>query len=287
MYKEWGNKMGVHYIRWMGSNMGTVSDYVRWCNKDKQTVANLINLRGIGVEDKNLKGMQLSHAELSQTLLLVTDLRGSTFYRANLDDAVMDGVVLDGSDLRETRIRDASLRNASLKNVDLSGALLGRSDISGVDLSGSNLSDVWFLGANLSGANLLDANLTRTSFADANLTDAKLPSKLELLSRLDITPDDEGYIEGYKTFGQTYPPNPNWMIKEKGIITEDCLSDIRQNCGAGINLAAWDWDGFDTRLDIWSLRTHIDDVVVPLGTDGKFRTRKAQLIRVERQGRLL
>ena len=64
------------------------------------------------------------------------NLRGADLSDADLRDANLSGANLRGADLR-----DANLRGADLSGADLSDADLRDADLSGADLRGANLSD--------------------------------------------------------------------------------------------------------------------------------------------------
>ena len=61
---------------------------------------------------------------------------------------------LRGADLSDANLRWANLRRADLSDANLSGANLRRADLSDADLSGADLSDANLSDADLSGANL-------------------------------------------------------------------------------------------------------------------------------------
>ena len=86
--------------------------------------------------------------------ILDYDLRGANLSRADLSDA---------------NLRGANLRGANLSRADLSDANLRGANLRGANLSRADLSD-----ANLSRANLSDANLSRADLSDANLRGADL-----------------------------------------------------------------------------------------------------------------
>ncbi len=99
-------------------------------------------------EHVNLRGADLSGADLHDANLSRTDLTGVCFRKANLQRA----------NLSKTWLRGANFINA---------------DLSWADLSQSDLATAIFGGADLRGANLLRASVWETLFADANLKDAR------------------------------------------------------------------------------------------------------------------
>nr|WP_322934393.1 pentapeptide repeat-containing protein [Listeria monocytogenes] len=106
-------------------------------------------------ERANLRGANLSYADLSCANLRVANLSYADLRRANLSYA----------DLRRADLRRADLSGANLRRADLSGANLSYADLSGANLRGANLRRANLRGANLRRANLRGANL---SYADLN-----------------------------------------------------------------------------------------------------------------------
>ena len=82
------------------------------------------NLRGAFLSDANLKGADLSDA----------DLRGANLKGADLSDANLKGADLSDADLRGANLKGADLSDANLKGADLSDA-----DLSNANLRGANL----------------------------------------------------------------------------------------------------------------------------------------------------
>ncbi|HGK6319069.1 TPA: pentapeptide repeat-containing protein [Salmonella enterica subsp. enterica serovar Enteritidis] len=82
------------------------------------------------------------------------DLRGANLSAADLRDANLYGANLYGANLSAADLRDANLRGANLSAADLRDA-----NLRGANLRGANL-----CGADLRGANLCDANLPDLTF---------------------------------------------------------------------------------------------------------------------------
>ncbi|WP_141086150.1 pentapeptide repeat-containing protein [Listeria monocytogenes] len=106
-------------------------------------------------ERANLRGANLSYADLS-----CANLRGADLSCANLR-----GANLSYADLSCANLRGANLRGANLSYADLSCANLRGANLRGANLSYADLSCANLRVANLSGANLSGANL---SYADLN-----------------------------------------------------------------------------------------------------------------------
>ncbi|MBZ6860969.1 pentapeptide repeat-containing protein [Klebsiella michiganensis] len=104
----------------------------------------------------NLRGADLSDANLSYA-----NLRGANLRDANLSYANLRGANLRGADLSDANLSYANLRGANLRGANLRGA-----NLRGADLSDANLSYANLRGANLRGANLSYANLRGADLPD-------------------------------------------------------------------------------------------------------------------------
>jgi uncharacterized protein YjbI with pentapeptide repeats len=87
-------------------------------------------------------------------------------------EAVAKDANLRGADLTDADLRGADLRGANLTDADLRGADLTGADLTGADLRGADLRDVYLTGANLTGAYLRDVYLTGANLTGAYLRDA-------------------------------------------------------------------------------------------------------------------
>jgi hypothetical protein len=99
------------------------------------------------------------------------NLRGADLSDADLSGAYLRGAYLRDADLSGAYLRDADLsgaylRGAYLRDADLSGAYLRGADLRGADLSDANLRGADLSGAGLSGADLSKANLSGTILED-------------------------------------------------------------------------------------------------------------------------
>jgi hypothetical protein len=112
----------------------------------------------------NLRGANLSGANLMEAYLIGVGLSGANLSGANLSRANLIGAHL-------TR---ANLSGANLSRAILRGAYLDRADLRGAKLSGANLMEANLMWANLSGASLMGALLQGTVLIGTDLTDADL-----------------------------------------------------------------------------------------------------------------
>ena len=106
--------------RWTGS---VVFEYTKEGNTITEAVLEAIRC------DANLRGADLSDADLSDANLRGADLRRANLYDANLYDA----------DLRDANLRDADLCNADLRSANLCDADLRGANLYGADLRSTDL----------------------------------------------------------------------------------------------------------------------------------------------------
>jgi uncharacterized protein YjbI with pentapeptide repeats len=144
----------------------------------ESAVAGGANLRGADLSDAdlsdaNLRGADLSDADLSDANLRGADLRGANLRDADLSGADLRGANLSDANLRGADLRDADLRDANLRGADLRGANLSDANLRGADLRDADLRDADLRGADLRGADLRDADLRGADLRDANLSPIK------------------------------------------------------------------------------------------------------------------
>ena len=170
-----------------------------------------------------------------------------------------------------------NLRDMILEIYNFGGSLQS-ANLSGADLSRANLSD-----ANLSGANLSDANLSGANLSGANLSGAKgILDPVEWIKN-NFKFNSEGII-CYKMIGNTTKPWPFYWPKanKNAILTEVVNPDRATDCGSGVNIATKEWclKNYENS-ELWECLIKWEDafgIVVPFGTDGKFRAGKVMLI---------
>jgi len=155
------------------------------------------NLRGTNLSKANLEFARLLQANLNKANLsqarlyaanfTAADLSGANLMQANLQfanltAADLSGAILTGADLSSTiltaaNLSKAQLRTAKFSNTNLSGANLSKAQLTNVDLSGSNLSGANLTGANLAGINFNKVNLNGVTLSGANLCGSNLVSQ--------------------------------------------------------------------------------------------------------------
>ncbi len=119
-------------------------------------------------EGVDLRGRNLTRADLVEENLYKADLREANLKEAKLYRANLQRTKLDGANLKEAKLYRANLQRAKLDGANLEGANLDRADLREADL----------LEANLQGADLTEADLTA-----ADLTEAKLLINEENLTK--------------------------------------------------------------------------------------------------------
>lgn len=110
--------------------------------------------------DLDLRGLDLSGANLTGAYLRGADLTGAVLSRANLTGASLPDSKLYGADLSLANLTDTFLGRANLSDAHLTGALLSRSDLYGANLSNADLRRAYLVGADLSSASLAGAYMT-------------------------------------------------------------------------------------------------------------------------------
>lgn len=139
-------------------------DVAEWNNWKEQNRSLKTNLKGVDLSEANLRRANLRGVDLSEANLRKADLRG-----ADLGKAV----------LIKTDFRQADLSNVNLKRVNLRGANLSDANLHKADLIGAKLRDTIFKKAILSEANLKKTFLLRADLSEVYLTRANL-SKSDL-----------------------------------------------------------------------------------------------------------
>ena len=196
----------------------------------------------------------------------------------------IQGKQLDWSDANLSRadLRGADLRGADLRGANLSDANLSRADLRGADLRGANLSF-----ANLSGADLSRADLRGADLRGADLSCANLSQTQGLLSQRDWLEANvimsDGMIKAYKIqrhiSDTSWPDSWKW---EAGAILTEVVNPCRvDDCACGVNVATLEWCQNNHEYSpIWEVLVDQRGVVVPYGTDGKFRAEWVKLVKI-------
>jgi uncharacterized protein YjbI with pentapeptide repeats len=129
------------------------------------------NIRAVG---RDLRGANLSEANLSGAILDETNLAGANLWGANLSRADLEVAILSGANLVGANLSRANLLRAHLLGANLWRANLSRANLIMANLAGADLKDANLAGANLWRANLSRAILIRGNLSGADLKDANL-----------------------------------------------------------------------------------------------------------------
>ena len=116
-----------------------VTEPEQWTRPDVQAAFTVIGRRST---ERDIREIDLWHANLVQT-----DLRKANLSNTTLDGATFRAAHLEHAVLRGTNLRNAELTNVYLHRADLRGAILEGATFSGGDLTEANLT-----GAHLTGA---------------------------------------------------------------------------------------------------------------------------------------
>ncbi len=112
------------------------------------------NLAEADLDRRDLRGFDLSHANLWQAKARRARLDQANLYAAQMRGADLAGAVLDGADLKFAVLSRVDLSRARLRGADLTGASLRRAVLHGADLRQARLRHASLAEADLGGAML-------------------------------------------------------------------------------------------------------------------------------------
>ncbi|MEM7062861.1 MAG: pentapeptide repeat-containing protein [Cyanobacteria bacterium P01_B01_bin.77] len=138
------------------------------------------DLRGVDVSKANLPEVQLPAADLASANFQRANLEEANFQRANLEEANFQKANLEEASFQRANLGKANLEGAKLQESKLQEAILWGGNFQGANLKESNFQRVTLQWATLKGANLEGANLEGAILEDANLEGAILPGALLL-----------------------------------------------------------------------------------------------------------
>jgi len=237
------------------------------------------NLSGADLIRGNLCGANLSEADLHLADLRGADLRTANLYGADLRGANLSEAKLTGTVLGEAVLTSACLSGADLREVNLSEAYLAGATLTKADLRKADLG-----GANLRSADLRTANLYGADLRWANLSGAKGLLDPAVWLQEQFESDAEGLIV-FKAIGDTYYTAPDyWTIEPGAVLKEVCNLTHTSDCACGVNFATPDWiqrNYANQDVTVWRCRIEWMDlagVVVPYNTDGKARCARLRLL---------
>jgi Pentapeptide repeats (8 copies) len=137
-----------------------------WRQKNPELIP---DLRGANLSEANL-----SRADLRDACLSATDLRGANLSGARLNGAELGGANLYKAKLSKTNLIGADLSRANLGMAELSMAYLTMANLRQANLSGAKLSKACLDEANLEGALLVGTDLCGASLAQSKVYGASV-----------------------------------------------------------------------------------------------------------------
>ena len=137
------------------------------------------NLKGSSFRKANLQKANLSWVNLQEAILWEANLQDAILWGANLQDADLFDADFQGANLSQANLQRAflwevKLQKANLSWVNLQDADLYKANLQGADLRKANLQEAKLEGANLQNTNLREAKLQNASLKWANLQGANL-----------------------------------------------------------------------------------------------------------------
>lgn len=117
----------------------------------------------------NLKGADLSNANLERAYLVGANLSNANLHQANFENSIMFLASLENSNLSNANLQATNLQYSNLNNADLTQA-----NLDGNGLNVTQLQNAKLINTNLTEANLKCANLDSANLRNANLTQANL-----------------------------------------------------------------------------------------------------------------
>jgi uncharacterized protein YjbI with pentapeptide repeats len=157
------------------------------------------------------------------------NLKGADLSRANLSEANLDGAGLSGATLSEANVSGASISGSNLEAANLCGASLFSSDLSQVNLRAADLSRADVGGADLSGARLDGANLTGAKIGYTTFADVDLSGVIGLEAVRHDAPSSIGVDTIYRSKGKI----PHIFLRGAGV-PENFIKHMNSLVGTGI-----------------------------------------------------
>ncbi|ECG8590596.1 SPI-2 type III secretion system effector PipB [Salmonella enterica subsp. salamae] len=128
-----------------------------------------LNLRGVYLAHKDLRGENFENIDASDTDFYGANLAGVNLYGANLCGSNLYGANLHGANMVHANLAGANLANADMSHADLTNA-----DLTGANISCADLTDTVLYHARLTGINLKDAKaVSENRLSEADLTNVQ------------------------------------------------------------------------------------------------------------------
>ena len=163
---------------------------------------------------KSVFGNIIFEHETENNTLLKTLNEALKISNANLRGADLSNADLRYANLRGADLSNADLRYADLRYADLSNANLRGADLSNANLRGANLSNAYLRYADLSNANLRGADLSNADLRYADLSGANTTNtKLPIYSKWIFSIENETLNIGCKS--KTFSEWKKWFEESK------------------------------------------------------------------------
>ncbi|OUL27898.1 hypothetical protein BV378_09090 [Nostoc sp. RF31YmG] len=172
-----------------------------------------INLCRVVLEGRDLRGADLSEANLSGAKLYGADLRGVTMSYTNIENASLRGADLSGALLHRANLKSSSLEgvkfqgatlnlsnlhSAKLMGADFKGALISKTDFNQAFLMASDFKGAIIWETNFRQARLFGADFRAYSLTDVDLSNADLRMADLSLIKLDKVILKDARLDGAK-----------------------------------------------------------------------------------------
>jgi uncharacterized protein YjbI with pentapeptide repeats len=170
-------KQGVEvWNRWRKDNPGVTPDLAGFnFREDEEGGGNFSFGPPMGPDNAlisaELKGIDLSHANLTGAKLYNIDFSSANFQKANLSEADLVQSLFYKSDLSFTHLNDANLSEACFDEADLSWMICTHAEWIRARLISANFTRAMIVSSNLVDAKLSDSNLHLASFHACDLSE--------------------------------------------------------------------------------------------------------------------
>lgn len=264
-----------------------------------------INFGQFNFSRKKITGITFNNCDLSKCLFTATeldkvefidcDLSDSRFWIAKITNLNISSCNLDSSSFMESKIQYSRFQSTSMIMTNFEKSKMKDVVFNTVNLTDSKwnkseLTSILFMHSVLKRARLKQVKFVKPLFRDVNLSETNFSGSTGLLDPISyIYENFEGNNFGiivYKIFGLYHDPNPEWIIKEDSIITENVNPDRTCGVACGINIGSKKWllsnsyNILTDQKDIWQcfIRNEwFPGIVVPYEDDGQIRTSRLQL----------
>ena len=133
-----------------------------------------IHLAGARLDDRDLRGIDLSGASLERTSFAGSDLRGANFSRAHARAALFPGAKLAGANFCDSDLRNASFFEANAANARFEHAVMTKATLDRMQAIAARFCHADLRGVRAVEASLFDGNFEGAKLDQANFTGALL-----------------------------------------------------------------------------------------------------------------